>query len=68
MIEGQYVCALGQMETFLVGQINAEFAMIETRLRNLENSITDRLVEFGKNLEKLHEQPATATGVYSGAP
>jgi hypothetical protein len=66
MTEGQYVCSLGQMETFLVSQINCELAMLDTRLKHLENSITDRLVEFGKNLEKLHEQPAT--GVYSGAP
>jgi len=56
MTNEQWQCSFGAFENFLIGQLNTQFAHFDLRVQMLENKITERLVEFGKNLEKLHER------------
>jgi hypothetical protein len=43
-------CAVGALEELYSYQLNH----LEQRLQTLEAKVTDRLAEFGKNLERLH--------------
>lgn len=62
MAHDTYACPLGQLEMYLASQLT----QVNCRLQSMENKITNRLVEFGKNLEKLHEQPPT--DVHNSSP
>ena len=48
-----HTCSHGSLESYIFGVM---FQM-EHRLTVIENKITDRLAEFGRNLEKLHDEP-----------
>lgn len=61
MANEQYQCSLGQVEAYICQQVSSETSRLQARVAKIEEHFTARLIEFGRNLEKLHEQPNPPT-------